>query len=382
MRLFLAYRATTRALLFAPYILYFVCNVRGMSFAEYSLLQGLYYLVVVVAEVPSGVVADRLGRKATLLLGALVNAAGCFAFAAAHDMLVFVAGEILFALGTALVSGADSALLYDSLAADNREHEYPRAEGAAQASWLILTAVGLPLTDRFLVRGGDPVLAYWFTGAFSLVGAACAAFLVEPPVERRLSTREITLGALRDVVSIPGILRMVLYSVGVFALLRAAIVMFFNPALEAARVPVNWFGTTLAVVNIVGAVTAWKAHRWLERFGERAVLAAMPLSLIVMVAALIAFKMPAAALLFCIQGAVFGAYPLTTRSILNRLVPGAERRATTLSIESLACRIAFVPLVLFSGWGLEHLGLDGALAATTGLACLPFLVMWLLPRAR
>jgi len=347
-------------------------SVRGLSGAEYGALQSLYYLVVVLTEVPSGVVADRLGRRTTLLCGALVNAAGCFVFAVARGFFPFAVGEVLFALGTAMISGADSAMLYDSLATERRQSEYPRAEGAGQATWLAVTALGLPLADLLLVRDGDPVLAYWCTGALSLLGAACAFGMREPPVQRRLSTSEITVGAIRDVARVPGILRLLAYSVGVFALLRAAIVMFFNPALKAAGLPVHHFGTVLAVVNVVGAATAWKAHRLLARFGERACMVALPAGMLVMYALLLPFRTPPAAALFCLQGAAFGIYPLLTRSVLNRLVPASERRATTLSIESLTCRLAFVPIALLAGWALDAWGLDAAIAATVLVAVLPF----------
>ena len=380
-RLFLLYRATTRAILFAPYIQFFMQVSRGMSAAQYGLLQGIYYFVVVLAEMPSGVFADRFGRKSALVVGAVFGAAATVVFTQSYTFLSFAVGEVLFALATAIISGADSALLYDSLAADRRESEYPRAEGASQALPLLVTAVCLPLADRFLVVDGDPVLVYWVTGGLIAFSGLCALRLVEPP-GRRQTTREITVGAWRDVIQIPGIARLIVYSIGVFALLRASIVNFFHPALAEAGVPVHFYGTVLAVVNVVGAVAAWRAHGWLKRFGERAAMVAMPLTILYMVWLLTQLKLPAAALLFCIQGAVFGAYPVLVRSILNRLVPRAERRATVLSIESFACRIAFAPLTILAGWSLGALGLDAALAVVALAACIPFVILPLLRRGK
>jgi MFS family permease len=269
--LFLAFRATTRALLFAPYIQHFMVGVRGLSDAQYGALQAISYPTVVCAEIPSGVLADRIGRKWILISGAAVNAAGCWIFASTHGFWPFAVGEVCFALGTAFISGADSALLYDSLAAVDRSHEYARVEGAAQASWLLVTAVGLVTADHLLVQDGNPVLAYWVTGALSIAGAIVALALIEPPVGRRETTREITAGAFRDVVRVPGIARLIVYSIGIFALLRAAIVMFFNPALEDMGVPVHWYGRVLAYVNVVGAVAAWRSGWWMRRVGERGI---------------------------------------------------------------------------------------------------------------
>ncbi|MDH3592469.1 MAG: hypothetical protein OER88_11350, partial [Planctomycetota bacterium] len=78
----------------------------------------------------------------------------------------------------------------------------------------------------------------------------------------------------------------------------------------------------------------------------------------------------------------FGIYPLVTRSILNRLVPSGTRRATTLSIESLACRIAFCPIAYFAGWAHGSLGVHRAMAATALMACLPLAILPLIRGAR
>ncbi len=378
-RLFLAYRVLTRLLLFAPYIQLFITKVRGLSQAEYGLLQGLYYLVAVAAEVPTGVLADRFGRKTILAVGAAINGIGCFVFASAHDFPTFALGELLFGLGTAFVSGADSALLYDSLAAEQREAEYPRAAGAAEASWLLATAIGYPLADRLLVVDGNPVLAYWISGALSLLGVVVAMLFLEPPPGERQSAREITVGAIRDVVTVPGVLRVIAYSVGVFALLRASVVLFFQPVLEAQGIPPDFYGTILAAMNLVGAVAALRAHRWLAR-RERAVVVLVPGALLFMFLLLPILRTPAGAALFFVQGAAFGLYPVLTRHLLNRLVPSARRRATILSLDSLACRVAFSPMAVFAGWALGHVDLATALLATALLACVPILVIPLLKR--
>ena len=206
--------------------------------------------------------------------------------------------------------------------------------------------------------------------------------MTEPPRGRRQTLREITLGAAADVVRLPGVLRIIAYSVGLFLLLRAAIVSFYNPVLEASGIPVDDFGLVLAVINIVGAASVFFLPRLQTRFGERGILIAMPAALVVMFAFLIPIRTPPAAVLFVIQGAVFGAYPVVVRTLLNRRVPGGERRATILSLESMTCRIGFAGVAIFAAWSLGALGLGASIALTTALCCLPFLLIPLLASER
>lgn len=358
-----------------------MAHVRDMGDANYGKIQSIYYLTTVALEVPSGVVADRLGRRWTLAIGALGAALGSFGCAMAHDFMTFACSEVLFAVGTAFISGADSALLYDSLAAQGRQHEYPRAEAAAQAIWLVTSAIGFLCIDLFLWSGDtvDPTIAFWASGVMMLFGVGCALAMREPP-RQRLTTRQITTGAMRDVFKLPGVLRLIAYSVGLFALLRMAIVMFFNPALKGSGLPVHLFGTVLAVVNIVGAFAAWKAGSVLQGRRARSLMIAMPIAMIVMFLGLGMSNSLGMAALFCLQGAVFGVYPLVMRTELNAMVPSADRRATVLSIESLSCRLAFAPIAALAGWSVESLGFGVGVALSVGVACLPFLLVPFLRR--
>lgn len=355
-------------------------QVRGLATFEYGVVQAIYYVAGVAFEVPTGAFADRFGRRSALVVGGLANALGCAAMALAYGFWPFAAGVTLFALSTAMVSGADSALLYDSLATERRESEYARAEGAGTALWLFVTAAGFVLADALLVVDGDPVRAYWVGAVFALAAAGLAAAMREPPRVRPASTFAVTRGAFADVARAPGILRVIVYSVGVFLLLRAAIVAFYNPVLHRAGIARNDYGKVLAAVNVVGAGGALLAPRLAARFGERACLVAMAVSLLAMFALLAPLRTPLAASLFLVQGLVFGAYPAVVRAILNRRVPSPPRRATVLSIESLACRLAYAALSVYAGWALSALDLAAALATTAALASLPFLALPLLRR--
>ena len=98
----------------------------GLSMKDIFALQALYGFVVVVTEVPSGYVADVLGRKNTLVVGAVLAAIG-------HSCLLFAEGfwtlalfELFLGLAHSLISGADLALLYDTELALGRSEDEQR----------------------------------------------------------------------------------------------------------------------------------------------------------------------------------------------------------------------------------------------------------------
>ncbi len=376
---FVAFRACTRFMLSAPWFFHFATSVRGLSPTEFGWISGIFYLGVVVLEVPSGVLADRFGRKPLLVAGAVANVVAFAVLAVAHGFAAFAVGEILLAVGTATVSGADSALLYDRLAAEGREQHYPRIEGAGQAAWLISTAVGLPLADRFLLEDGDPTAAVVVTGFFQAVGVVLALMLDERRGPASRSARGITTAALRNVRRVPGVARWIAISVGVFVLIRAAIILLYNPILTNAGVPIDRWGALLALINLAGGLAAWQSHRVTAGAAAERILLLLPLILLAMFVGLAAVHTPAASLLFCIQGIALGIYPVAMRAVLNRRIPDPRHRATVLSIESLLCRLAFAAVAITVGALLEHATLAWAIGAAVGLGVAPLAVARLLP---
>src|SRR6188768_1686500 len=108
-----------------------VRNLRLFYAFQRLALGGIYSGVIIFVEVPTGVFADRLGRRRSMQWGAVAMVASCLLAARANGFVEFAVAEALAALSMALVSGADSAYLYDLLAAHDRAHEYPRREAAA-----------------------------------------------------------------------------------------------------------------------------------------------------------------------------------------------------------------------------------------------------------
>jgi len=110
-------------------ILFIFYSDLGLSELEMFQLKAFYSLSIVIFEIPSGYVADVIGRKKTLIFGSILGTAGFAIYSFYSGYWAFMTAEIILGLGQSFISGADSAMLYDSLKADNRENEYVKFEG-------------------------------------------------------------------------------------------------------------------------------------------------------------------------------------------------------------------------------------------------------------
>ncbi len=104
----------------------------GLSIGQFAALNAVWAGAIVLCEVPSGALADALGRRALLVASGAIMvieiALLCFV-PLGNPQLVFAAfllNRLLSGLAEALASGADEALAYDSLKACGRAADWPR----------------------------------------------------------------------------------------------------------------------------------------------------------------------------------------------------------------------------------------------------------------
>ncbi len=101
----------------------------GLDDFDIYLLQAVYSLSVAFLEVPSGYMADVIGRRKSLIIGAIFGTLGFAIYSIAQGFGHFLVAEIILGLGGSFISGSDSALLFDSLAAQGDQHKYLQYEG-------------------------------------------------------------------------------------------------------------------------------------------------------------------------------------------------------------------------------------------------------------
>lgn len=96
----------------------------GLNLAQIGLVEGIYHATSIIFEIPSGAVADLLGRKKSMVLSRICIALSCMIMLFAQNFWHFALGFMVQALGNNLNSGSEEALVYDSMKAAGQEARY------------------------------------------------------------------------------------------------------------------------------------------------------------------------------------------------------------------------------------------------------------------
>jgi MFS family permease len=339
-------------------VLFYKSN--GMGMREIFQLQAVYSLTLMFFEIPTGYFADRVGRKTSILMGTFAGVAGYLVYSLSFGFWSFVIAEVALGIGQSLVSGADSAMLCDTLLAGKQSDKYTRFEGR-------ITSAG-NFAEAFAgIIGGLLAVSslrtpFYVQAAVAAIAIPAAVSLVEPPVitrRVRLSVHNIIAVIKQSLHSDRKLKWNTLFSAvtGVSTLTMA---WFAQPLFIQAGIKVTWFGIIWAVLNVtvgLAAITAWKIEK---RLGPAITVMSFSAVLVagyIGVAILPAFAGFALLLLFFFARGV--ATP-TLRNYVN-VISASEVRATVLSIRNFVIRLLFAIIGPFLGWLTDTLSLSMAI---------------------
>lgn len=161
---------------------------RGFSLWEIGLAESVYHIVSLFCEVPSGMAADLLGRRKTLLSGGVLTVTCNLLMAFAPNLFTICLAMGLNALAMTMFSGTFTALVYDSLKTEGREDEYIQVSANSSQISMLANAVGsmASILNRFLGYAGF----YLLNAAFGGISALANLLLAEPIVTAAQANRE------------------------------------------------------------------------------------------------------------------------------------------------------------------------------------------------
>jgi MFS family permease len=238
-----------------PFYLYRVRLDYGRMFA----LEAVFSASIMLLEIPTGIVADRWGRKVSLAWGSGLLALSFLAFGVFKDFWILLAAEIVCALGMTLVSGADKALLYETIQKEGSGEEsttiFARYEAAGTAGMFIAFPAGSLFAGSGLL-GYEEALGFVFVATAITLGLAGAAVLSvsERRVERgREGFIQQGVQGFLYIFKIPE-LRVFAFDYSIISAFTFFMFWFYQSLLLRAAVPVGWFGFVGAGFNLAATL--------------------------------------------------------------------------------------------------------------------------------
>ena len=346
------FRALSLTWIFIPFQWDYLVS-HGYNAKSIFLLNSIYTLTAVIFEIPTGVLSDRIGRKKTLILGGFTMSVGCGFFllgGAVQSFVYFGAANFFAALSMTLISGCDSAYLYDLMASQKVLDKYPAVEGKSTACKLAGNVIGG--VAGFWIASVSIEWTFAVTGVVTLGASVIAACLPEPKIVSRARLQAHVTDSFRIVRRSRVIISVLLYSLFLFPLLRVGI--FLDPPHAALHgIRAEYLGLAFALKDLISVLGSYNAGRIIKRFGSASILVVLP------VLASLAFLLQGVLhgkwcyLFYLVPALTLGLFSPVIRIMINQAVRDSTKRATVLSVEGMFRRMGYAFFSPFIGWMLD-----------------------------
>lgn len=346
------YRFFINMLIIGPILVPFML-FKGLNYSQIMLLQSISAISVFLFEVPTGAIADKVSRRFSLFLSGIFAAIGLLLYIVFKNFYIFALAEMLFGLGMTLSSGADSALLYESLKEIGKKEEYQHREGNAASYIFIGQAVG-SIFSGFLYKYNH-FAPFWISFGNLLVASIIALLFYE--AEREKSEHRYTSHIFKSfgiVFKTPRILWAVCFSALMGFVLRVGY-WLYQPYFKEVDLDIAWYGVVFFFFNIVAAFSSHYLTRRYSNERPRRILLALSTLMALGFFLPIVFVAKWAIALLALQQIVRGLYRPTMNFYINHQIRDTYR-ATVISTVSLVSNLSFAVLSPFVGIMLDKTG--------------------------
>jgi MFS family permease len=367
------WQALTNVSLWMPIWIVFLQTDRHLTLTQVYLIAGAGWIVQAVSDVPLGVFADTFGRRVTLICGTVLLAGGLGALAVVPSFWGVAAGYLFWAIGTAMTSGTETALLYDSAVKAGREDDWPQiasysyqiiqgAQAAGSVVGGLLAAVSLAL----------PMAVTAVLSAASLIFVFRTREVPYDHEERQGYVATLAFAG-RYLRSHPPVLGIVGYAALISGTAFFVPFVLFQPTIQSFSVSVGWLGllfTGLRLAALLGSRYGVKviADRWLGAW-----LTAVPVVIAAFfVVVAVSRTWWTAYLAMLLIAALSAAIRPHTSDVLNRMVV-RKIRATVLSFQNLVMTVFIAVMHPAVGGTTDLWGLRWAFVLLAGLSLLPLI---------
>lgn len=365
-------------MLTAPIMMLFYKDM-GFNAEESFRLKAFYSISIVIFEIPSGYLADVIGRRKTIIIGSIFGTLGFVIYSLMSGYWPFLIAEMTLGFGMSCISGADSALLYDSLKSSGRESQYVKYEGQNFSVGNFAEALA-GLTGGALAEISLHFPFYVQTG-IAFIAVPASIMLVEPSMHSKrlaMGMKDIWQVVRHSLIDNRPLRWNIVFSsiIGAATLTMAWVIQLYLSHLGYREYQIGMAAMVLNVVVGITTLYAYKAERYLSpTFTVWATTLIITGSFLTAGLFQSGWMMGCFVLFYVARGI---ATPVL-KDYVNQIT-ASNIRATVLSIRSLLIRAVFAIVAPFFGWITDHLSLGEAFIflgifymITTGLSISLFL---------
>lgn len=341
------YSFFTKFLFYSPIIIAFFKSL-NFSVFQILLLFSISSFISFVLEIPSGYYADKYGRKNSLLFATftLLLSSLIFWFASAYSL--FIIAAILLGISGAFRSGADTALLYDTLIILKKEDEHKKIQGSILAynAWALTLA---SLSSSLIVLYLNMRYTFLISVIFFCIAFLVTITIMEPKhLSHDNKTKISIIDSIKECFSNKKLLMITLFSIGTFLFIDVS-QKFDQMYYLLLNIDLKWFGVLFGTFTVLSGIATKYSHVIEKSLGMKKSILLM---IFIPVCSFIFLGLNATyfgLIAILLVNIIWGISKVITLDYSQKLIK-SQNRATVLSIQNQIFSIFYIVIPLFLGY--------------------------------
>lgn len=314
---------------------------RGLTASDVFWVTLAWCLAVLLFEVPTGAFADRFGPKASFLAGSACSILSKLVLLFSADPAYLYLFNILWGLSVTFFSGAEEALVYESLKESGQEHRMSEVMGKLHSAFFYPMIVTF-LFGAYYAKDLDAAQFGFLICAnilFQAVQFFLLFFIVNPKSFERLRDQPYNhvKNGIRVICKTPNLIYIFLNFTIVFISGSVIFGKMEQPMLTNAGLPVQWLGVFYAAMAMAGLLIS-RNIGWLQTYFSNKtlmILTSWGSAIALLAASMLSSQLIAASAAFVMLRITRHVRFPVYSQLSNDYIP-SQSRATTLSLLSIA----------------------------------------------
>ncbi|MAF50900.1 MAG: hypothetical protein CMH64_02305 [Nanoarchaeota archaeon] len=311
---------------------------RELSITEIAFISVAFSISRVTLEIPSGVLADKWGRKKTLFLSQTLFIISMIFIIYSHSFYLFFIAAVIEGAWFATYSGTASSFLYDSLKEIKREKEYEKISGRG---YLLTGTVGaLAALGAGFLFNIDITLPYKLSIVTMVLSLVVISYFKEPKFHKPLNEENIFShfkSSMKKVFNTEALAFIVIF--GTFV----SFVFFYTFTysqiyFKLINIPVAWFGIIFALAALTEGLGGLSADKIKNKFSYRKIFSLSLLLVILITFSISQIKDYLGILLLLLAMFLYGMFRIIQRGYIHKRVE-SHNRATIESVSAFGIGI-------------------------------------------
>lgn len=366
--------------------IYFIAPIRiiylisfGLTFSQIGMMELAAAIAVIVLEIPSGIYADMFGRKKSRLIAYLLSflAFSCLSFGSTPAIFIF--GWALSGAADAFQSGAQDALIFDTLKQLNREKEYIKMK----SHFLLINTLSVVIGSLvgsyvYLIDRRLP----WYMVIVTIVASAILFLSIKEPKftskftnfnEHFANFKKSLIFSLSKIE----VKRLLVFGIILALPMYVFTTLLSQPYLISRGFNIQSLGIIFSIITGAGGLIASLTHKVEPFLKQKLSFALIIISFTFLLIGMGIIHSPFVLILLIAFYIIDNFKNVIIDNYLNESI-SSESRATVLSVQSFVNNILISILFVFVGYLVDIFSIDFvliSLGALVFIVCTPLFVL-------